>query len=97
MSGPPTPDKLSFREGETMEPTIKVYGVRTCSDTIRARSFLDGVRVSYMWIDVDEDEEGLRLIKRVNNGNRTTPTIFFGDGSVLSEPSDAALAENLEI
>ena len=55
-----------------MEPKIRVYGAKTCPDSRRARMYLDEKGVSYAWIDVDEDEEGLSLIKRVNNGNRTT-------------------------
>ena len=57
--------------------------------------YLDEKGVSYAWIDVDEDEEGLSLIKRVNNGNRTTPTIFLEDGTILFEPSNAELGEKL--
>ena len=78
-----------------MEPKIKVYGAKTCPDTRRARQFLEDKHVPYAWIDVDEDQEGLRLIKSVNNGNRTTPTIFFEDGAVLFEPANAVLAEKL--
>ena len=80
-----------------MQPKLRVYGAKTCPDTRRARLFLDEKGVSYTWTDVDEDEEGLRLIKRVNNGNRTTPTIFLEDGSILFEPSNAELGEKLGI
>ena len=78
-----------------MKPKIKVYGAKTCSDTRRARQFLDGRKIPYAWFDVDEDPDALSLIKSVNNGNRTTPTIFFEDGNILFEPSDKALAEKL--
>ena len=78
-----------------MSQTIRVYGARTCSDTLRARGFLEEKDIPYSWIDVDEDAEGLRLIKSVNNGNRTTPTIFFEDGSILFEPTNDELAEKV--
>ncbi len=78
-----------------MEPKIKVYGARTCSDTLRARKFLDEHNILYTWIDVDEDSEALSLIKRVNNGQRTTPTIFYEDGSIQFEPTNAELAQQL--
>ena len=49
----------------------------------------------YAWIDVDEDPEALALIKSVHNGQRTTPTIFFEDGSIQFEPSNEQLAQAL--
>ena len=78
-----------------MGPKLRVYGAKTCSDTRRARQFLDERGVPYSWFDVDEDPEALSLIKGVNNGNRTTPTIFFDDGSIQFEPSNEALAKKL--
>lgn len=80
-----------------MEPNIKVYGARTCPDTLRARKFLEEQSISYAWIDVDEDPEALNLIKSVNNGQRTTPTIFFEDGSIQFEPTNAELAQKLGV
>ena len=79
-----------------MEPKIKVYGTRICTDTLRATQFLEERRVPYMWFDVDYDPEALRLIKEVNNGKRTTPTIFFEDGSTLFEPTNEELAQKLD-
>ena len=78
-----------------MESRIKVYGAKTCPDTRRARQFLEGHNISYAWIDVDEDPEALSLIKSVNDGQRTTPTIFFEDGSIQFEPTNAELAQKL--
>ncbi|MBM3944809.1 MAG: NrdH-redoxin, partial [SAR202 cluster bacterium] len=78
-----------------MEAKIKVYGSHTCVDTLRSRRFLREHKIPFIWVDVDEDEEGLNLIKSVNNGRRTTPTIFLEDGSVLFEPSDKELAARL--
>ena len=78
-----------------MQSRIKVYGAKTCPDTQRARQFLEARNVPYAWIDVDEDPEALSLIKSVNNGNRTTPTIFFEDGSIQFEPTNAELAQKL--
>ena len=78
-----------------MEPSIKVYGARTCPDTLRARKFLEEHNIPYAWIDVDEDPEALDLIKSVNNGNRTTPTIFFEDGEIQFESSNEELTQKL--
>ncbi len=80
-----------------MGATLRVYGAKTCPDTRRARQFLDEHSVPYEWHDVDEDEEALELIKSVNNGNRTTPTIFFEDGEIQFESTNEQLAAKLGI
>jgi thioredoxin reductase (NADPH) len=47
------------------------------------------------WVDVEQDATALALVERVNQGKRIIPTIVFGDGSTLIEPSDAELATRL--
>ena len=78
-----------------MGATLRVYGAKTCPDTNRARQFLGEHNVPYEWHDVDEDDDALALIKSVNNGNRTTPTIFFGDGEIQFESTNEQLAQKL--
>jgi thioredoxin reductase (NADPH) len=82
-----------------MEPAdhrdIVVYGAPWCNDCKRAKKFLGEQRVHYHWVDVDQDEAGLALVERVNQGKRIIPTIVFDDGSTLAEPSNAELAAKL--
>ena len=78
-----------------MEPKIKVYGAPWCPDCRHAKQFLGEQRIPYLWIDVDEDQEGMRYIEQVNDGKHIIPTILFEDGSILVEPSNADLAQKL--
>ncbi len=48
-------------------------------------------------MDVDTDSAGLALVERVNNGKHIIPTLVFGDGTTLVEPSNAELAAKLGI
>jgi thioredoxin reductase (NADPH) len=48
-----------------------------------------------MFVDVDQDADGLHLVERLNDGKRIIPTIVFADGTVLVEPSNVAMAEKL--
>jgi glutaredoxin len=84
-------------EGSDMDTKLKVYGAKTRPDTLRSRRrrFLEEHNIPYAWIDVDEDPEALALIKSVNNGQRTTPTIFFEDGSIQCESTNEQLAQPL--
>jgi thioredoxin reductase (NADPH) len=74
---------------------LKVYGAPWCPDCRRAKKFLGEHRVPYDWSDIDEDPDGLAEVQRLQNGGRTIPTIVFGDGSILLEPSNDELARKL--
>src|SRR5205807_8229061 len=64
-------------------------------DCKRAKKFLGEHRVPYDFVDVEQDAGGLRIVEETNAGKRIVPTIFFPDGSVLVEPSNADLATRL--
>ncbi len=74
---------------------IKVYGAPWCPDCKRSKKFLAEHRVTFDWIDIDEDAEDLAYVEREQNGGRTIPMIVFPDGSRLLEPGDAELARKL--
>ncbi len=46
-------------------------------------------------MDIEEDAEGERFVIEANEGKRRIPTITFGDGSILTDPSNAELAAKL--
>ena len=74
---------------------IKVYGSRWCGDTRRAIRILDELNILYEWIDIDKDKRGEEIVKTINNGYRSVPTIIFPDDSVLVEPSNNQLMEKM--
>jgi mycoredoxin len=76
---------------------IIMYGTDWCSDCVRARRFFDNNQISYLWVDIDKDPQAEHLVKKVNQGFRSVPTIIFPDESILVEPSDQQLAEKLQI
>ena len=74
--------------------TTIMYGAMWCGDTRRARKWLDDKNVAYEWVDVDKSPEGEQIVKTINSGNRSIPTIVFADGSHLTEPSNLKLEEH---
>lgn len=78
-----------------MVDQIIVYSTVWCPDCKRAKKFLAEHRIPYENIDIEQDEEAMAFVQKVNNGMRIIPTIVFPDGSTLSEPSNAQLAEKL--
>ena len=78
-----------------MTDKIIVYSAVWCRDCKRAKKFFGEHRIQYENIDIEQNPEAVEIVKRLNNGMRSVPTILFPDGSILVEPSNAQLAEKL--
>jgi len=74
---------------------IKIYGSRWCGDTRRAMALLESLKIKYEYYDVDESSESERIVREINHGNRSVPTIIFEDGSILVEPNQEQLEKKL--
>ena len=79
------------------KPEITVYGAYWCPDCRRSKGFLGEHQIPYRWVDIEQDKDGEAYVIEKNNGKRVIPTIEFGDGSILVEPSNAQLAEKLNL
>jgi mycoredoxin len=73
---------------------VKVYGADWCEDTRRAREFLDGLGVSYEYVNVDEDESAALWVREHNGGKERKPTVDVA-GQILSAPTDHELTSAL--
>lgn len=82
---------------ETNNGQIILYGNSWCYDSRKARKFFDQNNIAYTFVDIDSDMDGRRYVEKVNNGNRSVPTILFPDGTVLIEPSSEKLKAKLGI
>lgn len=76
---------------------IIIYSTNWCPDCKRAKQFLADHRIPYQNVDIENDVEALAYVEKVNDGMRIVPTILFPDGSILSEPSNAELAQKLNM
>ncbi|MGA7087591.1 MAG: FAD-dependent oxidoreductase [Candidatus Dormiibacterota bacterium] len=74
---------------------ITLYGAPWCPDCKRSKQFLAEHRVDYKWVDIDQDPKGLALVERLQAGGRTIPTVVFGEGDYLVEPTNEELAGKL--
>jgi mycoredoxin len=86
------------RRNETTDDTtqdIVMYSTRWCGDCRRAKRLFDALGVPVIEINIDEDRIAAARVVRLNDGMRSVPTILFPDGSVLVEPSNAALEAKL--
>lgn len=70
---------------------IVMYSTSWCGDCRRAKRVFASLGVEFTEVDIEEDERAAEEVVRLNRGSRSVPTILFPDGSVLVEPSNAAL------
>ena len=82
-----------LRKGEFMSDKIIIYGANWCPDCRRAKQFFGEHRIPYEWIDITDNDEAIAYVEKVNEGNRSIPTIIYPDGTIHVEPSNAEMAE----
>ena len=75
--------------------TIKMYSTTWCPDCIRSKRTLDKHGVQYEEINIEKDPSAVALVKKINRGSRSVPTIVFPDNSTLTEPNSNQLVEKL--
>jgi mycoredoxin len=76
----------------SLNPTqIVMYAVEWCPDCRRAKFFFKRNSIDYLEVDVNTNKEAEVFVKKLNNGNRSVPTIIFPDGSMMVEPSTQEL------
>ncbi|MGI5131865.1 FAD-dependent oxidoreductase [Pseudonocardia sp. CA-107938] len=78
--------------GERPVEDIRVVGHRWSADCFTARDFLARNSVPYRWYSVDEPE-GARLLEAAGCSAAEVPLLITPDGTVLSNPSEAAIAD----
>ncbi len=79
----------------TTTKEILFYSTSWCGDCRRSRKIFDAMGVAYTDIDIEENAEAAETVRKLNHGAQSVPTIVFPDGSVLVEPSNAALERKL--
>lgn len=75
---------------------IVMYGTPWCGDTIRAKKVFEEFNVEFEWIDINKDKKAEETVKKINNGNKSVPTIIFPDESILVEPNKPTLIAKLK-
>lgn len=75
---------------------IRVIGNRWSPQSHETKDFLARNQVPYQWLDVELDEEALRLVSYAECDCRAQlPLVLFPDGSRLIQPSNLEIAEKI--
>jgi thioredoxin reductase (NADPH) len=80
----------SFYEG-----VVRVIGERWSPRTHELKQFLARSRVTFRWLDPEEDPEARALARSVVPGLERFPVVLFPDGAVLVDPDVRTVAEKL--
>lgn len=64
-----------------------MYTTEYCSDCHRAKAFFEANKIEYLRVGLEDNEDAVEFVMKVNNGSRSVPTIIFPDNSILVEPS----------
>jgi mycoredoxin len=76
---------VSAESGST--PTFTVYSTPWCGYCTRLKKQLTREGVTFAEVDIEQDPSAEQLVKKVNGGNATVPTLIFTDGSAMTNPS----------
>jgi Glutaredoxin and related proteins len=79
-----------------MDDQIKIYGTSWCPDCARAKQVFNKLKVSFEWINIDQDKNSAAYVEKINRGFKSVPTIVFPDNSILVEPSNAELEKKIK-
>ena len=79
----------------TTQTPLRVLSTDWCPYCRILKGFLDNHGISYEQFNVDEDDDALAEISKLQNGGRTVPTVVYADGTHDVNPSGARLMEKL--
>jgi mycoredoxin len=74
---------------------VTMYSTTWCGYCRRLKLQLDQAGIAYEEIDIERDPEAAAYVENVNGGNQTVPTVRFADGTALTNPPFAAVAEKV--
>jgi mycoredoxin len=66
-----------------------------CGYCNRLKSQLARAGVGFDEMDIESHPDGAVMVAQINNGNLTVPTVLFGDGSALTNPSASQVSNKL--
>ena len=79
-----------------MTKPITVYGHPTCPAVGPMRAMLGQSKVPYIYVNIRQDPDAAAIVRSINNGNESVPTLVFPDDTTLTEPSIGELKKKLE-
>ena len=61
----------------------------------RLKGQLKRAGIEFTEVDIEQVPGAAEIVEKINNGNQTVPTVVFADGTAMTNPSLAQVAEKL--
>jgi mycoredoxin len=74
---------------------LTMYSTPWCGYCHRLKGQLNRAGIEFTEIDIEQVPDAAKLVEKINNGNQTVPTVVFADGTAMTNPSLAQVAEKL--
>jgi len=72
-----------------------MYSTPWCGYCHRLKGQLNRAGIEFTEIDIEQVPGAAEIVEKINNGNQTVPTVVFPDGTAMTNPSLAQVAEKL--
>ena len=72
-----------------------MYSTPWCGYCHRLKGQMQREGIGFDVVDIEQHPDAAEVVERVNGGNRTVPTLVFPDGTAMTNPSLAQVAEKL--
>lgn len=66
---------------------ITLYGHATCPNVAPIKGLLKLSKVEFEYVDIHKEPADAEIVRTINDGYESVPTLVFPDGSTLTEPS----------
>lgn len=68
-------------------PQVTMYTTSWCGYCVRLKRHLKDADIPFAEVNIESDAAAAELVMKANGGNQTVPTLIFGDGSALTNPT----------
>jgi len=72
-----------------------MYSTPWCVCCHRLKGQLKRAGIEFTEIDIEQVPGAAEIVEKINNGNQTVPTVVFPDGTAMTNPSLAQVADKL--
>jgi mycoredoxin len=74
---------------------VTMYTTPWCGYCVRLKRQMRDAGIRFAEVDIEQEPSAADVVEAVNHGDQTVPTVVFEDGSALTNPSIAQIADRL--
>jgi mycoredoxin len=78
-----------------MSGQFTMYSTPWCGYCHRLKGQLEREGITFHLVDIEQDPAAADVVKAVNRGNQTVPTLVYADGTAQTNPSIAQVKAKL--